>query len=76
MTEIQNFEDLNELMRVRREKMAAIEEKGIEPFGRKYNFTHHALTILENFEGLEGQTVRLAGRLMTVRGHGRQALPT
>ena len=71
MTEIQNFEDLNELMRVRREKMAAIEEKGIEPFGRKYNFTHHALTILENFEDLEGQTVRLAGRLMTVRGHGK-----
>ena len=74
MTEIQNFEDLNELMRVRREKMAAIEEKGIEPFGRKYNFTHHALTILENFEDLEGQTVRLAGRLMTVRGHGKDVV--
>lgn len=71
MTEIQNHEDLNELMRVRREKMSAIEAKGLEPFGRKYNYTHHAQTILEQFEAMEGQTVRIAGRLMAVRGHGK-----
>ncbi|MDR3589744.1 MAG: lysine--tRNA ligase [Negativicutes bacterium] len=64
-------EELSELMRVRREKMAAIEAQGIEPFGRKYNFTHHAADIPAGFEQLEGQTVRLAGRIMAVRGHGK-----
>ena len=64
-------EELSELMRVRREKMAAIAARGIEPFGRKYNFTHHANQILAEFEQLEGQTVKLAGRIMAVRGHGK-----
>ena len=76
MTEInteenQKHEDVNELMRVRREKMVAIEAKGIEPFGRKYNVTHHASDITTNFEELEGQIVQLAGRMMAVRGHGK-----
>jgi len=69
--ETQKHEDLNELMRVRREKMMAIEEKGIEPFARKYNVTHHASDIITNFEKLEGQSVQLAGRIMAVRGHGK-----
>ncbi|MEG6586136.1 lysine--tRNA ligase [Dendrosporobacter sp. 1207_IL3150] len=64
-------EELNELMQVRREKMSAIAAQGIEPFGRKYNVTHHASDILEGFETLEGQTVKLAGRIMAVRGHGK-----
>jgi lysyl-tRNA synthetase, class II len=68
---LQTGEELSELMRVRREKMAAIAARGIEPFGRKYNFTHHANQILAEFEQLEGQTVKLAGRIMAVRGHGK-----
>ena len=64
-------EELNELMRVRREKMAAIAARGIEPFGRKYNFSHHAADVTGCFDELEGQTVRLAGRVMAVRGHGK-----
>ncbi|MBP2650346.1 MAG: Lysyl-tRNA synthetase [Firmicutes bacterium] len=64
-------EEMNELMRARREKMAAIEGRGIEPFGRKYDFTHHAAQVIENFEQLEGTTVRIAGRIMAVRGHGK-----
>lgn len=64
-------EDLNELMRVRREKLGSLQGLGINPFGQKYEFTHHATDILENFEALEGQTVRVAGRMMTVRGHGK-----
>ncbi|MDR3560019.1 MAG: lysine--tRNA ligase [Negativicutes bacterium] len=64
-------EELNELMRVRREKLAAIAVRGIEPFGRKYNFEHRAAQIIAEFEQLEGQTVRLAGRVMAVRGHGK-----
>lgn len=64
-------EDLNELMQVRRDKLAAILARGIEPFGRKYNFTHHAAKVATDFEQLEGQTLRLAGRIMAVRGHGK-----
>jgi lysyl-tRNA synthetase class 2 len=64
-------EDLNELMRIRREKMAAIAARGIEPFGRKYHFTHHAREIIDDFAKLEGRTVRLAGRIVAIRGHGK-----
>ena len=70
-TELQTAEELNELLRIRREKMNAIAEKGIEPFGRQYDVTHHAADIIEQFDSLEGQTVRLAGRVMAVRGHGK-----
>lgn len=69
--QVQTVEELNELMKVRREKLTAIEAKGIEPFGRKYNATHHAQEIIDNFEQLEGQTVRVAGRMMAIRGHGK-----
>jgi len=76
MTEVKNQEnqkneDINELMRVRREKMTAFEEQGIEPFARKYDVTIHANKVLSNFETLEGQTVRIAGRIMAIRGHGK-----
>ena len=64
-------EDMNELMKSRREKMAAIAAKGIEPFGRKYEATHHAAEILAQFEELEEKTVRICGRLISVRGHGK-----
>jgi len=69
--ELQVTEELNEIMKVRREKMTAIEAQGIEPFGRKYNITHNAETVFAEFEQLEGKTVRVAGRLMSVRGHGK-----
>jgi lysyl-tRNA synthetase class 2 len=69
--EIQKIEDLNELMRIRREKMTAFEDMGIEPFGRKYDVTIHANEVIEKFEDLEGQTVRIAGRVMAIRGHGK-----
>ena len=69
--ETQKNEDINELMRVRRDKMTTIEEKGIEPFARKYDVTHHANDVITQFETLEGQTVKLAGRIMAVRGHGK-----
>ena len=64
-------EDLNELMLARRDKLAAIAAKGIEPFGRHYEATHHAQDVLDNFASLEGQTVKVAGRIMAIRGHGK-----
>lgn len=64
-------EELNELLQARRDKLAAIEAKGIEPFGRHYEASHHAQDILDNFESLEGTKVKVAGRIMAIRGHGK-----
>lgn len=76
INEQQQAEELNELMRVRREKMKAFSDKGIEPFGRRYEPTHHAQEIIEQFETLEGQKVKAAGRLMAIRGHGKASFVT
>lgn len=64
-------QDLNELIKVRRDKMQAFTDKGIEPFGRNYSITHHAQDILDNFEALSEKSVRIAGRLTAIRGHGK-----
>ena len=59
-------------MQVRRNKMQSFIDKGIEPFGRRYDVTHHAQELLDQFETLgEEKVVRMAGRLMAVRGHGK-----
>lgn len=63
--------DSNELMLVRRQKLDELRQDNIEPFGGKYQRTHHSTQIIEGFEGLEGQQVSLAGRLMAKRGHGK-----
>ncbi|MDR1702884.1 MAG: lysine--tRNA ligase, partial [Sporomusaceae bacterium] len=68
---IEQAAELNEQMRIRQEKMQKIAAAGTEPYGRKYQITHHAADILEKYEALSGQTVKLAGRIMTVRGHGK-----
>ncbi|MBQ9478433.1 MAG: lysine--tRNA ligase, partial [Selenomonadaceae bacterium] len=67
--------DENELIRVRHEKLKAFEEKGIPPFGKRYETTHHAADVREQYSSLEGEDegeeVRIAGRLMAIRGHGK-----
>lgn len=65
------MEDLNELMRVRREKLAEFRAQGIEPYGSKYEFQHHAAEITGAYETFEGRQVSLAGRVMAKRGHGK-----
>jgi lysyl-tRNA synthetase class 2 len=64
-------EDLNELMRVRREKLAEIREKGIEPYGGRFLRTHQAGEVLDRFDELEGEIVVVAGRIMSRRGMGK-----
>ena len=65
-------EDLNEILRIRREKLAKLVEDGENPFEIvKYDQTHHSTDITENFDALEGQTVRIAGRMMSRRGMGK-----
>ena len=65
-------QDLNQLLKVRREKLAALQEAGKDPFQiTKYDVTHHSTDIKENFETLQVTTVRIAGRLMSKRVMGK-----
>ena len=68
----QNTENLGELLKVRREKLAALQEAGKNPFEiTKYDVTHHSSDVKENFEELEGKSVSLAGRIMSKRVMGK-----
>ncbi|MBO5128295.1 MAG: lysine--tRNA ligase, partial [Clostridia bacterium] len=64
--------ELNEVLKVRREKLAALVEAGNDPFQiTKYDQTHHSSDIKENYETLEGQRVSVAGRMMSKRIMGK-----
>ena len=64
--------DLSEQARVRREKLAQLKNAGKNPYAvTKFDRTSDAKTIAENFDALENQTVRLAGRIMTWRSMGK-----
>ena len=63
---------LNDQMRIRREKLENLRTEGFDPFQQtKFEVTSDSVTIKNNFEAMEGQTVRLAGRLMSKRGMGK-----
>ncbi|MEG2570385.1 MAG: lysine--tRNA ligase [Clostridia bacterium] len=65
-------QDLNEIMRVRREKLDKLCEEGRNPYEIvKYNQTHHSAQVLEKFDELEGSEVALAGRMMSRRDMGK-----
>lgn len=65
-------QDLNQLLKVRREKLAALQESGKNPFEiTKYDASHHSAQIKENFESLEGSKVTVAGRIMSKRLMGK-----
>ena len=64
--------DLNQLRKVRREKLADLQTNGKDPFViTKYDQTHHSQEIKDNFEELEGKTVSIAGRMMSKRVMGK-----
>ncbi len=64
--------ELNELLRIRRSKLAELQEAGADPFVQvRFDRTHYTTDILSGFEELEGQTVRLAGRMMSKRIMGK-----
>ena len=65
--------DLNDQMLVRRDKLAQYEADGIYPFGQRFVVQHKALQIKDEFRDFDGQPVVLAGRLMTIRSHGKTA---
>ena len=65
-------QDLNEILLLRREKLAQFVEAGKDPFKiTKFDVTHHSAEIREHFETLEGKTVTIAGRMMSKRIMGK-----
>jgi len=67
-----NEKDLNELLRVKREKLSAFKEAGKDPFEIvKYSVTNHGKEIKDNFEKFEGKEVSIAGRLISKRVMGK-----
>ena len=76
MAEAQNTnaqeQDLNQLLQVRREKLANLQAAGKDPFQiTKYDVTHHSADIKNNYEEMEGKSVRIAGRIMSKRVMGK-----
>ena len=65
-------QDISEVMKVRREKLKALQDEGKNPYAvTKYDFDSDSVTIKDNFEQYEGKTVRLAGRIVARRIMGK-----
>ncbi len=63
---------VSEQAQIRREKLLALQAEGLDPFlETKFEFDNDSVAVKENFDTLEGKTVRLAGRLMSKRGMGK-----
>ena len=57
----------------RQKKVAELREKGVEPYGEKYEVTHQAAAVIQNYAGLEDKSVSVSGRIISKRGHGKAA---
>ena len=69
---LQNEQDIHELLKVKRDKLAELQEKGKDPFQiMKYDVSHHSLDIINDFDKFEGKSVSIAGRIMTKRVMGK-----
>jgi len=65
-------QNLNELLAIRRQKLADLQSEGMDPFAiTKYEVTHHSTDVKNNYEILEGKEVSIAGRLMSKRVMGK-----
>ncbi len=65
-------QDIHQLLKVRREKLANLQEAGKDPFEiTKYDVSHHSQDVKDDFEELEGKTVTIAGRIMQKRVMGK-----
>lgn len=74
MSEQKNVQeqDINQLLKVRREKLQELQENGKDPFRiTKFDVTHHSMEIKNNYDSLEGQQVTIAGRMMFKRVMGK-----
>jgi lysyl-tRNA synthetase class 2 len=67
------LEDVNELMRLRREKLNKLREMQVNPYPYSFSVTHTSSQIVDNFEQLENNQVSTAGRIMSIRLMGKAA---
>ena len=68
----QKTQDVNQLLKIRRDKLAELQADGKDPFQiTKFDVTHHSQEVKEQFENLEGKSVVLAGRMMSKRVMGK-----
>ena len=69
---VEKEQDINQLLKIKREKLAALQEAGKDPFQiTKYDVTAHSRDVKENFDSMEGQVVSVAGRIMQKRVMGK-----
>ena len=69
---MEQTQDLNGLLKIRREKLTDLQNNNENPFDiTKYEVTNHATEIIDNFDKFEGKSVSVAGRLMSKRGMGK-----
>ena len=69
---VETHEELSEVLKVRREKLQNLIDMGRNPFEQtKYDVTDHSMNIKDNFETKEGETVKIAGRIMSKRIQGK-----
>lgn len=69
----EHTEELNDLLKVRRQKLARLQEMGVQPFAWNFNRDITAQQVIDRFTELEEKTVSLAGRVMTLRSMGKAA---
>ena len=68
------MQDINEIMKIRREKLVELQDSGADPFRIvKYDVTHRTADIVSQFENLEGKRVSVAGRVMSKRDMGKSS---
>ena len=68
----QKTQDINQLLKIRRDKLAELQADGKDPFQiTKFDVTHHSQEVKDQFEDLEGKSVVLAGRMMSKRVMGK-----
>jgi len=66
-------EELTDIQKIRHDKIPVLKELGIEPYAYHFNRTHEAQSIVDDFSGHENKPVRVAGRIMALRRHGKAA---
>ena len=72
MDNFTNEQDLNEILRIRREKLAELISSGCNPYEiTKFNVSVSTSQIIDNYNEFEGKTVSVAGRIMSKRGMGK-----
>lgn len=64
-------EQQSDLLLARRRKLDALINRGIDPYGSKYKASHYSQQIIDKYESLQGTAVSVAGRLISIRSHGK-----